>query len=174
VDRFEQIARIQSFVRSHPRSVLFDETTATLLDVAAGKTLALDLSRFPTIREETNQETHGAYLVLTRDDGVELALADPGIAFALDTRNSGPIPAAPKAVCMRDYAQALARIHHYLYDHPDAPVSRDTLAHIQFAIAILDGARRVGLDIGDEERELERCLAEVEKRAGSPPSTGNV
>ncbi len=171
MERSEQIQAIQRFVRAHARSLLFDESTTTVLDVFSGKPLTLDLARFPSIREEPNRETGGSYLVLTRDDGVEIALADPGIAFAPDTRNTGPIPNAPKAVCMRDFTQALGRTQHFLYDHPDAPVSRDTLANLQFGIAVLDGARRIGLEIGPEERELERCLTEIERRAGPPRHT---
>jgi hypothetical protein len=158
------ISRIQAFTRSHPRSVLFDDAGSTLLDVYSGRTLALDLSRITSTREEANKETGGRYLVLTRDDGIEIALADPGIAFAPDLRNSGPLPTQPKAVCLRDFAEALARVRHYLFDHPEAAVSRETLGHVQLGIAILDGARRVGFDVGGEERQLEECLAEIERR----------
>jgi hypothetical protein len=36
-------------------------------------------------------------------------------------------------------------------------------------LAILDGARRLGFDVGREEKELERHLTELEKRS-APPS----
>lgn len=167
VERSEQVARIAAFVRRHPRALVFDEAAETLLDVFSGKTVPLDLARLVEARYEANRETGGTYLVLRRDDGLELALAEPGIAFAPDPVNTGPLPNPAAAVCLRDFHQAVRRLRHHLFDHPDAPVSQDTLAQVQFAIAVLDGARRIGMDVGAEERELDRLLSEVERR-GKP------
>ena len=58
------------------------------------------------------------------------------------------------------------RVDHYLFDHPDDPPPRECLNLIMICIATLDGARAVGFDVGDLEGELEKSLAEVERRAG--------
>ena len=43
-----------------------------------------------------------------------------------------------------------------------------SLALLLMCIAILDGARAAGFDIGSDEREIEVHLAELEKRAPPP------
>jgi hypothetical protein len=58
------------------------------------------------------------------------------------------------------------RVDHFLYEHPDEPPSRESLDMIMVCIAILDGARAVGFDVGDLEEGLEKSLNEIEKRRG--------
>jgi hypothetical protein len=62
----------------------------------------------------------------------------------------------------------VARIEHELYEHLDRPPTRETLRILMMCIAILDGARAVGFEVGREEKRLEQHLAELEKRAPNP------
>jgi hypothetical protein len=99
------------------------------------------------------------------DNGTQIALVDPGgVAFAPSAVNSGPVENLPPVVCLRDYFTLKQRVDHYLYDHPDDPPPRECLNLIMICIAILDGARAVGFDVGDLEGELEKSLNEVERR----------
>jgi len=81
------------------------------------------------------------------------------------TENSGPVENLPPVVCLRDYLTLKQRVDHHLYDHPDQPPPRECLDLVMICIATLDGARAVGFDVGDLEGELEKSLAEIERRA---------
>jgi len=107
-------------------------------------------------------------LVLLFDDGTQIALVDPGgVAFAPSTVNSGPVENLPAVVCLRDLLMFKQRVDHYLFEHADDAPPRECLNLIMICIAILDGARAVGFDVGDLEGELEKSLDEVERRTGS-------
>jgi hypothetical protein len=93
-------------------------------------------------------------------------LVDPGgVAFAPVAENSGPVENLPPVVCLRDFLMLKQRVDHHLYDHPGQPPPRECLDLVMICIATLDGARAVGFDVGDLEGELEKSLAEIERRA---------
>ncbi len=75
----------------------------------------------------------------------------------------------PAVVCFRDYATLLGRLKHELFGHSDRELTQATTALLMTCLAILDGARRMGFEVGREERELEAYLGELEKRATAPP-----
>ncbi len=168
-DRSAQLATVRDFCARHSGGVLFDETGGTLFDVAGAKTLPLRLAETAAVEPKTNSQTGGQYLVLRYSDGHEIALADVGIAFAPDTRQTGPIDELPPVSCLRDYQTLLGRLEHELYGHVDRPPTKETVRVLMMCIAILDGARAVGFEVGSEERKLEVHLAELERRA-PPPS----
>jgi len=72
----------------------------------------------------------------------------------------------PAVVCLKDFFTLKQRVDHYLYEHPDEAPPRECLDLIMICIAILDGARAVGFEVGDLEGELEKSLNELEKRTG--------
>ena len=150
----------------HNHAVLFDDESATLLDVESGKTLKLSLGAISRrSRRKSTRKRQDRYLVLLFDDGKQIALVDPGgVAFAPSTENSGPVKELPPVVCLRDFLTLKQRVDHYIYDHPDEPPPRECLDMIMICIATLDGARAVGFDVGDLEGELEKSLNEVERR----------
>ncbi len=163
-DRAAQRALVERFAREHPTSVLHDAAGSTLLDVASGKALPLDWARVAAVEERVDRQTHRPYLAIRRDDGVELALADAGIAFAPVTAATGTLEGAPGAVTFRDLAAAEGRLAHALHDHPDEPPDRGHVALLLFCLALVDGARAVGFEVSAEERRLERLLGELEAR----------
>lgn len=151
----------------HSHAVLFDDESATLLDVASGKRVKLSWRDVTAFEEKTHPETGDPYLVLLFESGKQIALVDPGgVAFAPSTDNSGPVKDLPPVVCLRDFLTLKQRVDHFLYDHPDEPPPRECLDMIMICIATLDGARAVGFDVGDLEGELEKSLNEIERRAG--------
>ena len=165
-DRSAQRALIERFAREHPGAVLYDATASVVLDVASGKALPLDLGHVAAVEERTDRQTGRPYLAVARDDGTELGLADAGVAFAPRTGSMGPLDGLPPVVCLRDLAQAEARLVHALTSHPDEPVDRTLVTLFLFCLAVVDGARAVGFDVGPEERRLERILGELEARRG--------
>jgi hypothetical protein len=163
-DRAAQRAMLERFVRARPAALAIDPDAGLLLDVAAGKVLALDWAGVASVSEQVDVDSRRPYLLVTLGDGGAFALADQGIAFAPSTRSSGPLPGLPAAVCLRDLAAAEARLTHFLLDHPGEPAERLHLDAFMFCLAVVDGARDAGFDVGPEERRLERILNELEAR----------
>jgi hypothetical protein len=163
-DRSQQRASVERFVRENPGALLYDAEQSVIFDVFSGKSLPLDFGRVAELAERRNAETGRPYLLLVRDDGRQLALADVGLAFEPLTASTGPLPDLPPVVCFRDLAQAEAKLTHYLLDHPAEPATRAHLTLFLFCVAVVDGARAVGFDVSSEERRLERLLAEIEAR----------
>ncbi len=163
-DRAAQRAAVERFAREHPGAVLYDASASILLDVFAGKPLALDWSRVTAVEERTDAATRRPYLALRLDGGAEIALSDAGIAFAPATAATGPIAGLPSAVCLRDLAQATARLEHFLGGHPGERPTREHASLFLFCLAVVDGARAAGFDVAREERRLEAILAALEER----------
>ncbi len=157
----------ENWIAKHPGVVLYDDERSTLLDVASGKSVRLTWGEVTAFEQKNHPETGDRYLVLLFEDGTQIALVDPGgVAFAPMTVNSGPVENLPAVVCLRDFLMLKQRVDHYLYDHPDEPPPREGLNLIMICIAILDGARAVGFDVGELEAELEKSLTEMERRTG--------
>ena len=157
----DQIAR---WCAQHPAAVLYDHQSGTLRDVYSGKTLRLP--RVKASEEKTARDTDEKYLVVMLDDERQIALAQVGIAFPPDFRNTGPLPGMPQVVCWRDFGNVSAQIDHALNQHPDQPPGREVLDMLRYCIALLDGARAIGFDVGEDERRLESYVQTIEKRVG--------
>jgi hypothetical protein len=159
--------KVRAWSDSHRHAVLYDDESASLLDVASARSVRLPWSELQGFEEKIHPETRDGYIVLLFEDGRQLALADPGgVAFAPSTVNSGPVDNLPAAVCLRDFYALLQRVNHHLYEHAGEALPRECLDSIMMCIAILDGARAAGFDVGDLEGELEKSLNEVERRTG--------
>lgn len=163
-DRAAQRALLERSVRVRPGSVLWDAATSTLFDVGSGKALPLDWARVAAVEERLDAATRRPYCALRLDSGVELAVADQGIAFAPVTAGTGPLAGLPAAVCFRDLASAEGRLAHFLRDHPGEPPERAHVALFLFCLAVVDGARAAGFDVAPEERRLDGLLRELEAR----------
>ncbi len=158
-------ALIRRWAEMHKQAALYDEASATILDVASGKSLRVAWRDLTAFEEKIHPETHENYLVLLFEGGSQVALVDPGgIAFAPSTENCEPVEKLPPVVCLRDFLTLKQRVDHYLYEHADEPPPRECLDLIMVCIATLDGARAVGFDVGDLEGELEKSLNEIERR----------
>jgi hypothetical protein len=162
--RAAQRALVERFVAARPHALGYDAEAGLLLDVAAQKTLRLDWTRVAWLEERTDADRDRPYLALALGDGVSLALADQGLAFSPGSTSSAPLPGLPRAVCLRDLQAAEERLTHFLLGHPDDPPERGHLETFFFCLAVVDGARAVGFDVGPEERRLERILGELEAR----------
>lgn len=158
--------KVRQWADGHRQVVAFDPESAVLLDIVSGKRIRISWRDLQAFEEKVHPETQDAYLVLRFEDGTQLALVDPGgVAFAPETKNSGPVAGLPSVVCLRDFFTLKGRVDHYLDDHPDEPPPRECLDLVMICIAILDGARAVGFDVGDLEGELEKSLNGIERRA---------
>ena len=157
--------KVREWADRHKHAVLYDEPESTFLDVASGKRIKIAWRDLTAWEEKIDRETQEAYVVLLFENGTQLALVDPGgVAFALSTENTGPLQNLPPVVCLRDFFTLKNRVDHYLYDHADEPPPRECLDLVMICVATLDGARKVGFDVGDLEGELEKSLDEIERR----------
>ncbi|WP_242335712.1 MULTISPECIES: hypothetical protein [Anaeromyxobacter] len=163
-DRAAQRALVERYVRERPFALLLDATGPSLLDVFSGKALPLDYAALAAVEERRDATTGRAYLALLRDGGTEIALTDAGLAFPPVTSSTGPLEGLPAAVCLRDLAGAEARLTHFLLEHPGERPDRAHVDLFMFCLAVVEGARAAGLDVGPEERRLERILGELEAR----------
>ena len=163
-DRAAQRALVERFAREHPSSVLYDAAASALLDVASGRTLALEWARVERVEERLDSGTRRPYLAIRLDDGRELALADAGVAFAPVIDATGPVDGLPGTVCFRDLSGAEERLAHFLADHAGEPPAREHVSLFLFCLAVVDGARAAGFDVSREERRLEQLLAQLEAR----------
>lgn len=158
-------AKVREWADKHKHVVLYDEPESTFLDVASGKRIKVSWRDLTAWEDKIHPETNEAYIVLLFEGGHQLALVDPGgIAFAPATENTGPLQNLPPVVCLRDFFTLKNRVDHFLYDHPDDPPPRECLDLVMICIATLDGARKVGFEVGDLEGELEKSLNEIERR----------
>ncbi len=163
IDQFK--AKVKVWVERHSQAVLYDEESATLLDVASGRSVALPWRDVKAFEEKVHPETKEAYLVLLFENGIQIALVEPGgVAFAPSVSNTGPLPDLPPVVCLRDFHTLKQRIDHYLTAHKDEAPPKECLGLVMICIAILDGARAVGFEVGDLEGELDKSLRELERR----------
>jgi hypothetical protein len=161
----EAKAKVAEWLRTHCDVVLYDEENSTLLDVASGKSVGLPWRDLKSFEEKIHPETQDSYLVLLFESGTQIALVDPGgVAFPPSNANTGPRGDLPPVTCLQDFHTLKQRIDHYLHAHQDEPPPKECLDLVMICIAILDGARRVGFDVGDLEGELEKSLGEIERR----------
>ncbi len=158
-------AKVKEWVEKHRHVVLYDEESSDLLDVASGKSIQLPWRAVKAVEEKVHPETKDAYLVLLLEDGNQIAVVDPGgVAFQPSQANTGPLQDLPPVVCLKDFQTLKQRVDHYLYGHQDEPPPKECLDLVMICIAILDGARAVGFDVGDLEEELDKSLRELERR----------
>jgi hypothetical protein len=157
-------SHLQRQLGAGPAAVLYDAERELLLDVFSGKSLPADWPRVASMHERRNAGSGRPYLVLVREDGQQLVVADVGLAFAPSTAASGPMPDLPPVVCFRDLTNAEGRLTHFLLDHPDEEPGPSQLSLFLFCLAVVDGARAAGFDVSAEERRLERVLGELEAR----------
>jgi hypothetical protein len=147
---------VRAFVARHPQIALWDEPTATLLDVFSGKRLALALPVKDAV-EKRAADTGEAYVVVLLDEQRQIALAPAGIAFPPSRVNAGELP-LPPVVCWRDFANVSGQVAHVVEAHPGEPKSRELLDMVMYCVALVDGAREVGFDVTHEEQLLERWM----------------
>jgi len=163
-DSAECVRAIAAFCAAHPSWVLFDEADETLLEIVTGKRLRLSLGEVTEVLSRTNEQTGRPYLVIQLADQRELALCDAGIAFAPVAPSPGGGPELPAVVCLRDLQTVRNSVAHALFGHRDEKPGREVVDAVMLALGILEGARRAGFDIGEEEREMDLLLTELEKR----------
>ena len=157
--------RVLRFLRE--RHALFaaleddDGGGAQLLEPGSGKTLAVRWAGLQDVVERSTPLRPQPYLVLVFHDGRQVALADVGFAFAPSIASTGPLPELPQTFCFRDFRHLTQAVQGLLEDEGR---EQEALSAILLSIALLDGARVAGFEVGREERALEKLLKRLEER----------
>ena len=159
----EARARVSAFTRKPLAAValLEEDAGARLLEPGSGKELRFSWDQLAQVEEKTSPLRSTPYLLLVFHDGRQVALADVGFAFAPSTINTGPLPDLPPTMCFRDFRHLSGGVAQLLDEEGR---EREALSAILLCIALLDGARRLGFEVGREERGLEALLARLEER----------
>lgn len=123
---------------------------------------------FPEIsqwRRKSNPEGLGDYLNLVFEDKRELILCHAGFAFAPSYVAGQPTRLLPPVVCFQDYHRLKGHLDH-LYRDQALEQLTEIIQTLMQCLAILAGAKLVGLDIEPEEKDLEVILNWLEKQPG--------
>jgi hypothetical protein len=133
-----------------------------LTELATGKSLRLEAEEVQRVESHRNWNTGAEYLRLLSEARPPLALADVGFVFALDTRNTGPLPQAPPTLSFGDFQRLLRHVQHLLDELDVSERRREALDITMVLIASLDGAHAVGLPTQAEEAQLEKVIRRLE------------
>jgi hypothetical protein len=133
-----------------------------LLEPGTGKELRFKWDDLDNVEERQTPLRTSPYLLLLFKDQRQVALADVGFAFAPSIANTGPLPDLPPTLCFRDFRHLSQGIEQLLENEEGR--EKEALGAILICIALLDGARQVGLDVSREERRLDALLRKLEQR----------
>jgi len=138
-----------------------DGKGARLLEPASGKELHVRWDEVARVEERRTPLRPAPYLLLLFADGRQLALADVGFAFAPGIANTGALPDLPATFCFADFRHLSQGVESLLAEEGREP---EALGAVMLCIALLDGARAAGLEVGREERRLDALLRALEER----------
>ena len=165
----EAKAKVLVWLRGH--ALLFaaleddDGAGARLLDRMSGKQLPVRWGELREVVEKSSALRPQPYLLVVWHDGRQVALADVGFAFAPSTQSTGPLPDLPDVFCFRDFRHLSAGAQSLLGEEGR---ELEALRALLLAIALLDGARALGIEVAREERQLEAVLKQLEERGIKP------
>ena len=156
---------LREWVARHPRAFELVEPSphgpATLLELASGKSLTLELGALVAVEQARDAVRGGSYLRIALADGRTFALAGVGIVFAPSFVSTGDLPDCPAAACFMDFEKVFHHLTH-LVDDPHEGHEGEALHTLMILLSFLDGARAIGLDVGEEERRVEAKLERLE------------
>jgi hypothetical protein len=158
--------QVAAFLREcrPPLAVLAeDDRSIELLEPSSGQSLALRWGEVARVERRSSPLRPQPYLAIALEDGRQLALADVGFAFAPSLRNSGPLDELPPTVCFADLSKLLSGFDALLRS---GGREGEAVQAFLAGIAIVDGARDAGFEVGREERALEQRLRQLEGGGG--------
>lgn len=133
----------------------------TLLEIEQDKRLSFAWGQVTRVEEDRSPQTGSKYIRVLLDDGRSFALAAAGIVFAPSFASTGPLPECPATASFTDFQRLRRHLDHLVTDHHDEH-EREALQVLMVLLAFLDGARALGLDVSEEERDLDRILKQLE------------
>ncbi|MCK6548138.1 hypothetical protein L6R52_19965 [Myxococcota bacterium] len=151
--------RIPLLVVEDPKS---PTAPITVTERLSGKSVRFSWGAIVEAEHAKNAETGSPYIRVTLDDGRRFAFAAVGIVFAPSFTSTGPVPDCPPTGCFQDFERLFRHLSHLSEDSHDEH-HREALQVLMVLLAFLEGARLAGIDVTDEERDLEEILEKLEK-----------
>lgn len=155
--------KITHWLQHHAALFLWEETSDAIemKELYSGKSLKLKKNNIEKIELKANTLNSGEdYVVLLLSQGNQLVLASQGFVFPPDFTNTGPMTLPSPVYCLQDFAQLFHRLQHLA---AEAERQREAVELIMVLIAILDGAKGVGLDVEAEAEAVEKILSQLER-----------
>ena len=159
----EKEATLRKWLLANSHIFVTQETGRVLhlTEVATAKQIALDLNSVEAMEYKADSITGAHYCVLLLENGHQLVLCQQGFAFAPDFRSTGPIELPSTVFCMTDFNHFYGQLKHNAIEHPED--RRRSTDLVLLSIALLEGARNVGIDVDFETKRVERILEAIEK-----------
>ena len=154
---------ILNWLKNHPGIFNFYEEADAihLIENYSQKSLSFRYFELAELEEKTNSmNALESYLILKFHSGLQWVLASQGFVFAPDFRNTGPLELPSQVYCMQDFNSLFHRLRHV---GAEAERRQESLDLIMALIAILDGAKLIGLKTDAEEHEIEKIINSLEK-----------
>ena len=131
----------------------------TLVEIEYDKRLDFAWGEIALVEEARIPQLESKYLRVLLEDGRSFAVAGMGFVFAPSFASTGPLPDCPETACFADFYKLKAHLDHLVSEENR---EKEALQVLMVLLAYLDGARAVGLDVGEEERHLEESLKLLE------------
>lgn len=160
------------WLSTHPGVFSFQEAGGKLLllELSSGKVLTLHRVQVEQLEEKMNTVLPGeTYILILLQNGQQLVLSSHGFAFPPDFINTGPMPLPSQVYCMEDFHHLFNKLKHLA---SEAERREEAIALILLLIAILDGARAVGLEMDQESRGVDFILERLETEQTIPSPHG--
>ncbi|KAB2839903.1 hypothetical protein F9K50_06735, partial [bacterium] len=160
--RHPQFDILTRWLKTHPGPFSFREEGDDLvvLEAYSGKTLTLRGTSVQAVEERANNVQAGeTYVIVLFASGRQVVFSAQGFAFPPDFSSTGPLTLPNQVYCMQDYHHLVNRLRHVA---AEAERGREALEIIMVLIALLDGAKAVGLDVDAETQAVESILATLE------------
>jgi len=138
-----------------------------VLELYSGKGLKVGGSTVSAVEERNNSANPAeTYVILLFDSGRQVVFSKQGLAFPPDFSNTGELSLPNQVYCFQDFKNLMNQLRHVA---AEADRSREALQIIMVLIALLDGARAVGLAVDAETQAVEEILAKLESGETLPP-----
>ncbi|MCP5468187.1 MAG: hypothetical protein H7A32_02845 [Deltaproteobacteria bacterium] len=155
--------QILSWIRKNPGIFLVQENKKeiSLQEIYSQKELKIQLSKITDSEEKKNSlNPLETYLILLLDNASQLVLCQQGIAFPPDFTHSGELNLPNAVYCIKDINNFLHQLRHLALE---SDRRKEALELILILIALLDGAKKIGLQVQEETQEVEGILNLIEK-----------
>jgi hypothetical protein len=164
-----QLHILLQWLQGHPALFSFQENGENLmiLEGFSRKSRLLKSQEIERVEERFNSTVQTeSYVIVLLTSGKQIVFSAHGFAFPPDFSSTGELPLPNQVYCFQDYQNIFQRLQHVASEEDR---KREALELILVLIAILDGAKLVGIEVGREEEQVNEVLSQLEKDIPVPP-----
>ncbi len=164
-----QLMSVDQWIRAHPGifSVQENGDDLVITENFSRKIRILKSQEIERIEEKFNSAVlTESYVIILLTSGNQFVLSAQGFAFPPDFSNTGDIPLPYQVYCFQDFQNIFERLRHVASEEDR---KKESLELILVLLAILDGAKKIGLEVGREEEQVNAVLSQLERNIPVPP-----